>query len=242
MEPQYKSITINQGFWGFTLLHPAPFPALLTCQSKLPTAQPRFKSSFGRIFAREADDAVLRVAIQLPWGSNPFPLRPGNVLQLCHHFDWVQSLSWSNEASKYEDRCQHHAIVKGQKQGWAQVNLVLGVGVAIGFHQGQVNCIQQCQERAQAQKPHPSGGRLGQLFVNNLVQQPLLHVRFVQQNESIHCGDEALTDVEENKGEKVSGAIAINRHDSDVDPDQQPPVKTQEADKARAGPAKGPEL
>ena len=144
MEPHYISITINQWFWGFTLLHPAPFPALLTCQSKLPTAQTRFKSSFGRIFAREADDAVLRVAIQLPWESNPFPLRPGNVLQLCHHFDWVQSVSWSNEASKYEDRCQHHAIVKGQKQGWAQVNLVLGVGVAIGFHQGQVNCIQQC--------------------------------------------------------------------------------------------------
>ena len=148
------NITINQWFWGFTLLHPAPFPALLWIipfQSKLPTAQPRLKSSFGRIFAREADDAVLWVAIQLPWEGNSFPLRSGNVcnvLQLCHHFDLVQCVFWSNDSAKNKDRCQHHAVVKGQKQGRAQVNLVLGVGVAIvGFHQGQVNCIQQCQVR-----------------------------------------------------------------------------------------------
>ena len=89
------------------------------------------KSSFGRIFAREADDAVLRVAIQLPWESNLFPLRSINLLQLCHHFDWVQCVFRSNDSVKNKDRCQHHAIVKCQKQGWAQVKLVLGVGVAI---------------------------------------------------------------------------------------------------------------
>ena len=245
------NITINQWFWGFTLLHPAPFPALLwiiTFQSKLPTAQPRLKSSFGRIFAREADDAVLWVAIQLPWEGNSFPPRSGNVcnvLQLCHHFDLVQCVFWSNDSAKNKDRCQHHAVVKGQKQGRAQVNLVLGVGVAIvGFHQGQVNCIQQCQERAQAQKPHHSGGRLGKLFVNNLWQQPLLHVRFVQQNESTHCWDEALTGVEENDNEKVHGAPedGVRDHNSDEAAGHQPPEPSPEADPARAAPAKGVEL
>ena len=217
-------------------------------QSKLPTAQPRLKSSFGRIFAREADNAVLWVAIQLPWEGNSFPLRSGNVcnvLQLCHHFDLVQCVFWSNDSAKNKDRCQHHAIVKGQKQGWAQVNLVLGVGVAIvGFHQGQVNCIQQCQERAQAQKPQHSGGRLGQLFVSNLVQQPLLHVRFVQQNKCIHCWDEALTGVEENESEKVHGAPqdGARDHNGDEAAGHQPPAPRPEADPARAAPAEGTEL
>ena len=69
-------------------------------------------------------------------------------------------------------------------------------------------------------------------------------MRFVQQNESTHCWDEALTGVEENDSEKVHGAPqdGARDHNGDEAAGPQPPAPSPEADPARAVPAKGAEL